>query len=133
MMTIGNHEGQIFSSHPHTHDGYFFSLTTEYLILYLKDMKRLPENPEFAEMRHGEVILTLHWRHGLTCGQHADNVRLFAFYLSLGLVYIRVCEIDLSHMGKNNRNPDLVCKKTCTSTNLNIPFIPNIRLLQHHI
>ena len=40
-------------------------------------MKMLPENPEFAEMRHGDVILTLH------------------FYLSLGLV--RVCEINRIH------------------------------------
>ena len=30
-------------------------------------------------------------------------------YLSHGLV--RVCEIELSHMGKNNGNPDLVCEK----------------------
>ena len=35
---------------------------------------------------------------------------LFFFYLSHGLV--QVCEIEeLSHMGKNNRNPDLVCEK----------------------
>ena len=36
------------------------------------------------------------------------DVRLFVFYLSHGLV--RVCELDISHMGKNNGNPDLVCK-----------------------
>ena len=24
-----------------------------------KNVKRLPENPEYAEMRHGDVILTL--------------------------------------------------------------------------
>ena len=59
-MTIGDREGQIFLSHPHTHDGYFFLLTTKYLILYKKKgVKRLSENPEFAEMRHGDVILTL--------------------------------------------------------------------------
>ena len=34
---------------------------------------------------------------------------LFFFYLSQRLV--RVCEIELSHMGKNNGNPDLVCEK----------------------
>ena len=39
----------------------------------------------------------------------------------------------LSHMSKNNGNPDLLCEKTCTGPNLNIPFIPNIRLLQHLI
>ena len=31
-------------------------------------------------------------------------------YLSCGLV--RVCEIELSHMGKNNGYPDLVCEKS---------------------
>ena len=30
------------------------------------------------------------------------------FYLLHGLE--RVCEIEISHMGKNNDNPDLVCK-----------------------
>ena len=35
------------------------------------------------------------------------SVRLFVFYLSLGLVL--VCEIEISHMGKNNGNSDLVC------------------------
>ena len=30
-------------------------------------------------------------------------------YLSYGLV--QVCEIDLSHMSKNNGNSDLVCEK----------------------
>ena len=27
--------------------------------------------------------------------------------------YALVCEKELSHMGKNNGNPDLMCKKTC--------------------
>ena len=39
----------------------------------------------------------------------AASVRLFVFYLSLG--QLRVCEIEISHMGKNNGNPDLVCEK----------------------
>ena len=33
---------------------------------------------------------------------------LFVFYLSLGLVC--VSEIEISHMAKNNGNPDLVCE-----------------------
>ena len=37
-------------------------------------------------------------------------MRMFVFYLSLGLVW--VCEIEISHMGKNNGNPDLVCENT---------------------
>ena len=55
------------------------------------------------------------------------DVCLFAFYVSRGLVRVcekelsnmgksngtpdLVCEIFLSHMGKSNGNPDLVCKK----------------------
>ena len=107
MMTIGDREGQIFLSHPHTNNGFFFLLATKYLILYWKGLKRLPENPEIAEVRHDDVILTLQC-HRSMCGQLADDVRLFVFYLSHGLV--RVCEIELSHMGKNQGNPDLVCE-----------------------
>ena len=62
-------------------------------------------------MRHDDVILTVQLRHGSTCGQRADDVRLFVFYLSLGLV--RVCEKELSHMGKNSGNLDLVCENNC--------------------
>ena len=58
VMAIGDREGQIFLFIPYTHDGYFFLLNTKYLILYYLDMKHLPENPEFAEMRQGDIILT---------------------------------------------------------------------------
>ena len=70
-----------------------------------KHKKSLPENfnPECVEMRHGDVTLTLQWRHGLACGQRGTDVRLFDFYLSDRLVWV-------SHMGKNNENPDLVCQ-----------------------
>ena len=48
--------------------------------------------------------------------RHASSVRLFVFYLSHELVL--VCEIELmielSYMGKNNGNPDLVCEKQNT-------------------
>ena len=57
MMTNGDREGRIFLSHPHTNNGFFFLLTTKYLILYWKtSIKRLPENPEYAEMRLCGVI-----------------------------------------------------------------------------
>ena len=36
-------------------------------------MKKLPEKPEYAEMRHGDVILTFN---GVT-DRRADSVRLF--------------------------------------------------------
>ena len=56
-MTNGDRKGGIFFlSHPHINNGFFFLLTTKYCILYLKNMNRLSENPEFAEMRHGDVI-----------------------------------------------------------------------------
>ena len=49
------------------------------------------------------------------CGQRAA----VHFYLSLGLV--QVCEIEISQIGKNNGNPDLVCE--------NIVYIrPKIRV-----
>ena len=108
MMTNGDHEGRVFLSHPHTNNGFFFLLTTKYSFYIDKAWKRLPENPEYAEMRHGDVILTLQRSHGSTCGKRA----VFFFYLSLGLVW--VCEIEISHMGKNNGNPDLVCETHCS-------------------
>ena len=36
-----------------------------HFILDKKNIKRHPDNPEFAEMRHGGVILTLQWRSGV--------------------------------------------------------------------
>ena len=36
VMTNGDHEGQIFLSHPHKNNGLFFLLTTRYIILYWK-------------------------------------------------------------------------------------------------
>ena len=58
MMTKGDQEGRIFLSHPHTNNGFVFSLTTNTLF-YNEKHKRLPKKPEYAEMRHGYVILTL--------------------------------------------------------------------------
>ena len=58
MMTNGVHEGWIFLSHPDTNNGFFFLITTKYLILYWKKKtrKKLPEKPEYAKMRHGDVF-----------------------------------------------------------------------------
>ena len=78
VMTIGDHEERIFLSYPHTNNGFFFLLTTKYRILYWKTCKkRLHENPECAEMRHGDVLLTVQWRHGSTSSQRAADTRLF--------------------------------------------------------
>ena len=59
VMTIGDREGRIFLSNPHTHDGYPFLLTIKIPHFILKDVNRLPENPEFDEMRPGNVNSTL--------------------------------------------------------------------------
>ena len=68
VVTNGDREGRIYLSHPYINNGFFFLLTTKYLFYIGKTWKRLPENPEFTEMQHGDLILTLQWRHGTMCG-----------------------------------------------------------------
>ena len=58
MMTNGDREGRILLFHPHTNNGFFILLTTKYLILHWKNIKMASENPEYAEMRHKDVIMT---------------------------------------------------------------------------
>ena len=57
VMTNGDTEGRIFISHPHTING-FFSCSPLNTTFYVE--KRLPEVPEYAEMRtwHDDVTLT---------------------------------------------------------------------------
>ena len=71
MMTNGDHEGRIFY-HILTRIMDYFSCSLLNISFYIElHEKRLPENPECAEMRHGDAILTLQWRHGSTCGRSA--------------------------------------------------------------
>ena len=70
MMTSGDSEGHIFLSQPHMNKRFFFLLTAKYLILYWKNMKKLPENPDFAEKGHGDIIFTLQCCQGSMCGKH---------------------------------------------------------------
>ena len=87
VMTKGVREGWIFLSHPHTNYGFFFLLTTIYLILYWKKTRnKLPENPEYAEIWH-DVILTLQWCPGSRCGKF--------FIFPMG--WYGVCEINRIH------------------------------------
>ena len=51
MMTNSDRNRQIFLSHPQINNGFFFVLE--------KHKKRLLEDPESAEMRQGDVVLTL--------------------------------------------------------------------------
>ena len=53
VMTNGDREGQIFLSNPHLNYRFIFLLTTK-----VEKHESLPENPEYHEMRHGDVILT---------------------------------------------------------------------------
>ena len=56
MMTIGDHKGWIFISHPHTNNIFFlFSHHVEQHFLW-KEHKKASRNPEFAEMRHRYVF-----------------------------------------------------------------------------
>ena len=59
MMTNDDREGRICISHPHTNNGFIFLLTTNYLIFIEKKLEKASKNPEYAEMRHGDVILKL--------------------------------------------------------------------------
>ena len=68
-----------------------------YLILYWKNIEGLPENLEYAEMRHGDVIKKLKHYNDVTDRRAAD---MFVINLSHGLVQV----------GENNGNLDLVCE-----------------------
>ena len=47
MMTNGDPEGLIFLSYPHMNNGFFFLLTTVFLLFENK----LPEVPEYAKIQ----------------------------------------------------------------------------------
>ena len=95
VMTNGDPEGRVF--YPIlTQIVDSFSCSPLCTTFYIeKRWKRLPEYHEFAEMRHGDVILTLQWRHRSTWGQLAVDVRIFVFWIFPGLVW--VCEVNRIH------------------------------------
>ena len=104
-MAIDDREGRIFLSHPHMNNGFLFLVHHLIPHLYRKQTsKRLPENPEYAEKRYADVILNLND----VTDRRAASMQLFILYLPLGLV--RVCKIEISHVGKNKGNSDLVCE-----------------------
>ena len=68
VMTNGDHEWHIFY-HTLTLIMNFFSCSPQNTSFYIgKTWTRLPGNPEYSEMRHGDVVSTFPWRHGWTCG-----------------------------------------------------------------
>ena len=104
MMTNGDHEGQIFLSHPHhahTNNGFFFLLTTKYLILYWKkheqDFQKILNTLRCNMVHHFNITMTSQFKKRLACDCS------FLSFPRAGR--------GMSHMGKNNGNPDLVCEK----------------------
>ena len=101
-MTNGYREGRTFVSHPHTNNGFFLLLSIKYCIFIFKK--------GFQKILNTLSYDIIWWRYFNnnnditflpTCGS------LF-FIFSTG--WYRVWEVELSHMGKNSRNPNLVCK-----------------------
>ena len=74
VMTIGDREGRIFLSHPHTNNG-FFSCLPLYTSFILKKSGKYFQNPKYADMRHYDLILTLQWRHGSMCSAKMSKPR----------------------------------------------------------
>ena len=56
MMTNGDRKGQIFLSHPHMNNVFYFLLTIKILHVHIFLKKGLPDVPEYAEMQH--IMLT---------------------------------------------------------------------------
>ena len=82
--------------HPHAYNGFFFLLTSKYLILNWINIKRLPENPVYTEMT--QFYLTIMSMIDVRSGW--ADVRLYIFFFLHGLVW--VCEIELSHMSNKS-------------------------------
>ena len=61
-------------------DSFSCSPLYKYLLLYWEKLKRLQENPEYAEMQHGDVILTLQRCHVFFWGGGGLFVFCFLFF-----------------------------------------------------
>ena len=106
VMTNGDCKGQIFLSHLHTNNGFFFLLTTRYRIDIRKHEKSFKK---ILNSLRCDMVTSFKYYNDVM-----DRCATVRFYLSHRLVL--VCKIELSHMGKINRNPDLVCEKTSSNT-----------------
>ena len=62
VMTKGDHEGRIFLSHPQMNNGFFFLLTTKYLILFWKNLKKTSRKSwirwDATWWRHFNILVT---------------------------------------------------------------------------
>ena len=90
MMTHGDHEGRVFLSILTLLMESFSRSPLNTSFYICKREKNFQKNPEYADVRHGDVILTLQSNHEATCGQHAADVWLSYFYFSHGLVRVHV-------------------------------------------
>ena len=106
MMTNGDHEGQIFyltltrimdyfSCSPLNTSFHFENKTRQHEIDFKKILNTLRCDMVMSFKHSNDVP-----------DRHAARVRLFVFYLFLGLVQVCEitisCEIEISHIGKNN-------------------------------
>ena len=101
MMANGDLEGRIFLANPYKNNGLFSCspLNTSFYI---------GKNEKGLHKTMNTLRRNFNTYNNVT-DRRAVEVRLSVYYLSHGLV--RVCDIELSHMSKNNGNPDLVCEK----------------------
>ena len=76
MVTIGDREGRIFLSYPHTNNGFFFLLTTLKYLIYIgkleKDFKKIL-NTLRCDM------LTSFYNYNDVTDRRSASVRLFVF------------------------------------------------------
>ena len=110
VMSKGYHLGRIFLSLPHMNNGFFFLLTTKYLILYCEKPEK--DFEKILSMLRCDMMTSFKHNNDVT-DRPATSVRptcgcLF-FYLSHGLV--RVCEMELSRMGKTTEIPIWCARK----------------------
>ena len=103
----------IFLSHFKTNTGFFYLLTTKNRILDWKKKHEKGFQRILNTLRCDMVTSFYHCSHCDVTERRAASVRptygCSFFYVSLGLV--RVCEIELSHMGKKRKSWSGVCKK----------------------
>ena len=84
-MTNGDPEGQIILSYPHTNNGFFF--LAHHLIPHFimeKHEKRLPKNPDYAEMRHTCNITIMSWMNVQPACSRACGYLYFIFPENIG-------------------------------------------------
>ena len=88
MMPKHDHEERIFLSYPHTNNRFYFLLTIQNSIFIFD--KRLPEVPEYAEMRHTMMMSLLHYN-DINC---LPTCNFIIFIFPTG--WHQACEIEFS-------------------------------------